>query len=501
MAGIGGTTPLDFDLAATPATAPTAKPAKPFDGANYHAPEDWLFIAATAHVAPPLTFLNPTSIALSLTNSVPSLAENGTTKFEQEIYRNLLKCDATLSYSEWQAAYAVYESMFPRLFGPASAKLFGKWTMAHRSAIAARFSTRAWPILRWYDILVRRRFWDEITFNQANKSKDGKVAPPTTKVWDDGLFSQAASRYEADPRDILDVFKRVETPAASLVRVIGQALRTEPKHLTKQIDELVEAQKVVDMATIGQGTKGSASPFPSTPSPAPSHSIAASTQQYGQQQYGQQPQQQPGFTSFFPGTLPPQHPSPRLMTPTSVQQHVANPVPSNIRCGMCGSVGNHMYSSCTAYNSALLERRYNGPSLFLKGSNVALCNGWNIGRCSVIACKYGHFCSHCGNSAHGLFFCPSRSPNTVAASNFPPRAPQQPAQLPPPPPPPPPAPAPAPIQQQQPAPATGANATTVAANEGEPASKKSRTEEPVPSMTELIKAYTEKNPQSFPQGE
>ncbi|GAA5873298.1 hypothetical protein JCM1840_000021 [Sporobolomyces johnsonii] len=429
---------------------------QPYDNAGFDVPHDILILASKGRrTYIPLTLLTRPAILDFIHGRRPALVDVDV-EFEPLSLVPYANLEETMDVGTWSQAMVMMHLVLQQVMGDTSANKFGSWLHKHEHNICARLSDDAWPVLRRYDIAMRRLFWEQCRRFEALGR--GFVMPQ----WEPNVYEAAAAFFGTKAADLDSLFKdgksafgkKLDGVAAcfKLSNMSDAALSTvhffrgtevspglaAAIELTDRIKEAAKNEDVAKLHSSGRFLSGSAgfasssaTPAQPPPPPAPalprppsptSHqqSLIEQQAQHIQQQaqlIRQQQQQiavlqasqqqqhsyaQPG--GVLPtGTSPSLHPSGRLALPKIVDSlNASNQLSGGggscsgpaRRCAMCGVVNpEHFWRDCAGWDKEAVYRL--GEGFAIRGTSRPVCANFNAHGCPKIDCTFVHGCTRC----------------------------------------------------------------------------------------------------------
>ncbi|GAA5874616.1 hypothetical protein JCM1840_007428 [Sporobolomyces johnsonii] len=152
---------LDWNNGA-PTPIPSSTSIQPFDNMGFTVPHDILVLVSSAHhVYIPLSYLcHPAILDFKSCKRSSLLDVNG--KLDAPTLKLYLNLEDIMDFATWSQAMTMMHLSLDQVMGP------------HQ--ICARLSEDSWPVLRCYDIDMRKHFWEEYQKAEAAVGQDGNVA-------------------------------------------------------------------------------------------------------------------------------------------------------------------------------------------------------------------------------------------------------------------------------------------------------------------------------------
>ncbi|GAA5928132.1 hypothetical protein JCM1841_006141 [Sporobolomyces salmonicolor] len=469
---------LDWDSAPAPVANTTC--IQPFDNAGFSVPHDVLVLASSSHRAYiPLSLLCRPAILDVKTCKRSSLLESDG-KIDVLAIEPYLNLEDIMDFASWSQAMTMMHLILDQVMGPVSAKKYGTWLRSHQHQIRARLSEDAWPVLRRYDIDMRKLFWEEYRKAEAAAGQDGKGRAFEMPKWDPKAYEAAAAAFGTTATDLDSLHKDSRSSFGKCLDLVNAALKpstlssvaTSTSHsvrgqkvspalaaaigITEKLRQSAHQGAVARLQDSGRILAGSVSRTPAMPSPAatavptppnpsPSDALyhdlvqrqATLIRQLQQQNASLQVPQQPQKSlsrlgGALPiGTLPPLHPNNRLLPPSAVDTVNAvrrsgpgSPAFAGLRprvCPMCGTnEPDHAWTDCGLFDPQAIYRM--GRGFAIQGTSQPVCANFNGGGCDRFDCTFVHGCTRCRlvphdrSKAHGRQDCKVGGPPSKGGS-------------------------------------------------------------------------------------
>ncbi|GAA5931261.1 hypothetical protein JCM1841_000877 [Sporobolomyces salmonicolor] len=191
----------------TPAQVGGDAAIQPYDNAGFDVPRDILILASDKHRAYiPLSLLTRPAILDAKTGRRAPLVDSDV-KFEPLSLEPYCNLEEAMDIGAWDQAMVMLHLILHQVMSETSAKKFAKWLFKHELNIRARLSDDAWPILRHYDIDIRKLFWDQYRKAEANVDADGKGQGFDMPEWEPRMYEAAAAHFGTTSGDIDNLFK------------------------------------------------------------------------------------------------------------------------------------------------------------------------------------------------------------------------------------------------------------------------------------------------------
>ncbi|GAA5918579.1 hypothetical protein JCM1841_002258 [Sporobolomyces salmonicolor] len=468
---VEATDKLDWDSAPAPIASTTC--IQPFDNAGFAVPHDVLVLASSSHRAYiPLSLLCRPAILDAKACKRSGLLD-GDGKVDALALEPYLNLEDVMDFASWSQAMTMLHLVLEQVMGAVSAKKYGAWLRSHQHQIRARLSEDAWPVLRRYDIDMRKLFWEEYRKAEAAAGQDGKGRAFEMPKWDPKAYEAAAASFGTTASDLDSLHKDSRSSFGKCLDLVNTALKpstlssvaTSTSHsvrgqkvspalaaaigITERLKQTAHQDAIARLQASGRILAGSASyaattaspvaaPVPIAPSPSPSDALyhdlvqrqATLIRQLQQQNATPPAPQLPQRSYTRPGgplpsgTLPPLHPNGRLLPPSAVDTvnafkraapgFAANPGPRPRNCPMCGvAEPDHAWTDCRTFNPDAVYRL--GRGFAIQGTSQPVCANFNGGGCTMPDCTFVHGCTRCRlvpyerSRAHGHQDCKAGS--------------------------------------------------------------------------------------------